>query len=83
MRCYFAAVFVVFIINCLTEIRNVFKFWRQQYNFWSDVHFGFFLGGLIASVTTKPVDNDVQLVTPKQEKEAWTDVELVVLSDWY
>lgn len=27
-------------------------------------------GGLIASVTTKPVDNDVQLVTPKQEKEA-------------
>ncbi|XP_017039199.1 uncharacterized protein LOC108086705 [Drosophila ficusphila] len=27
-------------------------------------------GGLVASVSTKPVDNDVQLVTPKQEKEA-------------
>ncbi|XP_017069391.1 uncharacterized protein LOC108106671 [Drosophila eugracilis] len=27
-------------------------------------------GGLVASVPTKPVDNDVQLVTPKQEKEA-------------
>ncbi|XP_016947533.1 uncharacterized protein LOC108022866 [Drosophila biarmipes] len=26
-------------------------------------------GGLVASVATKPVDNDVQLVTPKQEKE--------------
>ncbi|KAH8254497.1 hypothetical protein KR032_010434 [Drosophila birchii] len=25
--------------------------------------------GLVASVATKPVDNDVQLVTPKQEKE--------------
>ncbi|KAH8348135.1 hypothetical protein KR084_004544 [Drosophila pseudotakahashii] len=27
-------------------------------------------GGLVATVATKPVDNDVQLVTPKQEKEA-------------